>query len=151
MRWLVSKPTHSSPWAAVIAACLVAFVSGCGGGTPHIQVKGALLNNNKALAAKESDQLTLAFFGQSQDGKDVYAPATYKWEDGTFVVVGEGKGIPPGKYKISLLWTAFEGSEDDDRFRGAFSQENTPLEYTVTADPNQEIVIDLSKKSVTKK
>jgi uncharacterized protein CbrC (UPF0167 family) len=58
--------------------------------------------------------------------------------------------MPPGEYKIVVTCTTTD-NKAIDRYKGAFSDEKTPLTYTVTNDSSQEIVIDLRKKSVTKK
>lgn len=95
---LISKSLR--PFAAVVAAGLV-FAGGCGGGPPLQKAKGQILVDGKSYQVGPREQLQVIFF------PDVDLPAsTYPAEvkpDGSFETVGEdGKGIPPGKYRVSI-------------------------------------------------
>ncbi len=68
---------------------------------------------------------------------DTYA-AVYN-KDGSFEVAGkDGKGLPPGKYRVTLEHL----KQKQDLFNGAFNGANTPIVREVT-DSSKEIVIDL--------
>ena len=75
--------------------------------------------------------------------------AEFKRDDSSFNFVGPKLGlVPPGEYKIAVTVRPREGA---DRYAGAFGSENSPLVYKVTNEPKQELVIDLKKKTVTRK
>jgi hypothetical protein len=71
---------------------------------------------------------------------DVYA-ALYSAEDGTFKVIGkDGRGLPPGNYRIALEWL----KDRNDLFHGFFGQAKSPITCEV-ASGMDEIVIDLDQ------
>jgi hypothetical protein len=68
----------------------------------------------------------------------VYA-ARYN-DDGTFQATGkDGKGLPPGKYKITVEHLR----RKKDLLGGAFAAEKTPFVYDIDARTG-EIVLDLA-------
>jgi len=61
--------------------------------------------------------------------------------NGSFKVTGkDGKGLPPGKYRVTVEHL----KKKEDLFKGAFSGKRTPIVREVTNSSN-EIVIDLDK------
>jgi hypothetical protein len=77
--------------------------------------------------------------GQKHPG-DVYAARTNE-TDGTFQVTGkDGKGLPPGKYKI----TVEHSRKKRDLLGGAFSEDKTPFVRDIDSRTG-EIVVDLGK------
>ncbi len=83
-----------------------------------------------------SRPLTLTFI--AVEGSDQQF-AVVNLETGTFEVLGDGKGIKPGKYKIAL--TAAVGGPD--YFGGKFAADKTQIVREVKA--GEEIVIDVTK------
>lgn len=72
-------------------------------------------------------------------GKEMLASITDE-EEGTFELVGpEGKGIPPGKYRVALFLGP-EGGED--QLKGKYARENSPIEVEVVE--GKDVVIDLA-------
>ena len=56
-------------------------------------------------------------------------------EAGNFVVPGrEGKGIPPGKYRVAVAKMGEAGEDINDLWRGKFSREKTTITVDVTGD-----------------
>jgi hypothetical protein len=53
-------------------------------------------------------------------------------EDGSFQLVGAGRGIKPGQYKLAVLQQ--NQGYGSDMLKGAFSAQNTPIEITVPED-----------------
>jgi hypothetical protein len=137
------------------ALCLGLFaLSGCGGRT--VSVKGNLVVPPN-VSLQETDQVSISF--QPADSKEggggmaVYTPA-----DKSFVVKSaDGKGLPPGKYKIAVRIVPYPGSADSEKRAASFADLNTKyssgeaLTYEVTNDATQDIVIDLASGKVTKK
>jgi hypothetical protein len=137
------------------AVCIGLFaLSGCGG--QAVSVKGTLVLPPK-LTLLETDQVAISF--QPADSKEggggtgVYTPA-----DKSFIVKSaDGKGLPPGKYEVSVRITPYPGSADSEKRAALFSELNTKyasgagLTYDVTDEATQNIVIDLDKGTITKK
>ena len=69
-------------------------------------------------------------------------------EDGTFAVNGSiGKGIPLGRYKVSIIGPVVDASGKPTRkYVAAFGDKATPLEVEIT-ESSRELVIDLEKKT----
>jgi hypothetical protein len=92
----------------------------------------------------EEEYVRVTFFPVTADGKppkNTYA-ATYNGTDGTFQAVGpDGKGIPPGKYRIAV---EHEDARRKDVLRGAYDGDRSPFVFDVDAR-TKEIVIDLEK------
>lgn len=69
-------------------------------------------------------------------------------EDGTFAVNGSiGKGIPAGRYRVSVIGPVIDaGGKPTRKYLDTFSDKSTPLEVAITAE-SRELTIDLDKKS----
>jgi hypothetical protein len=88
------------PFAAAVAAVLI-FAGGCGGGPPLQRAKGQILVDGKNYSVGPREQLQVIFFPDVELPANTY-PAEVK-SDGSFETVGmDGRGIPPGKYRISI-------------------------------------------------
>jgi hypothetical protein len=71
-------------------------------------------------------------------------PAEVDSKAGTFVVKGkDGKGIPAGRYKISVTARFTMTPDDPDYFGGKFTPEKTQILRDVK--PGEEVIIDVSK------
>jgi len=137
------------------------MVIGCSGSKTepdpgNLIVKGKLVEGSKPFTLDPSkvpmpkgatapppgmgNPLQILFFageGTQQYSADVNA------EMGTFEVKGDGKGIPPGRYKIAITAKHGFGPDTPDYFRGRYSQENTKIIREIK--PGDEIVIDVTK------
>ncbi len=136
----------------LLALAFVVF-SGCSRGPSGtgIVVKGTLLQNGKPLqpAPKEDDTVTIQFLPPDPKNNPGETVARYNHADGTFEIKGPvDAGVVPGDYRVSVSFSRYEGG--DDVFNDQFSQEKSTLKYTVTSDKEQEIVIDVGKRTVTK-
>jgi hypothetical protein len=125
------------------ALCLL-VLSGCGG-SGRLNVKGRIVKGGAPYTVPEAEYVRVTFFPVTSDGKppkNTYA-ATYYRADGTFRAVGpDGKGVPPGKYRIAV---EHEDKKRRDLFQGAFDGEASPFVFDVDSK-TQEIVIDLDKR-----
>jgi hypothetical protein len=132
--------------AAVRVSLIVAIVvgaAGCGSGT--IKAKGRVTKSGGPFKAEPSDMLLVTFLSQEPpkkgSGQDAF-PANVNREDGSFQVQGPfGKGIPPGKYRISVK----QIRRNKDVLKGAFEGEKSPFVKDVTS--TDEIILDLDKPS----
>ena len=135
----------------LLAVALLALPA-CGSKAPTgtgIKVKGTLVQNGKTIQPppKEDDALYIAFLDPKSNPGE--SPAYYNHADGTFEIKGPlGAGVVPGEYRVVVTYTRYQGG--DDVLKEQFSKENSPLKYTVTDDKDQEIIIDVGKKAVTK-
>src|SRR4051812_38725519 len=93
--------------AAVLAAALLALLpTGCGG-TPGVVVKGKLVYNGEPVPGTRwklgpgDPGITINFYPLEPGPEE---QAVFDAATGTFEVRGaEGKGIRPGKYKITVV------------------------------------------------
>ena len=120
-------------WSTLVAlVCLV----GCGSsGSDLVIAKGKIVKGGAPLPITRPDigvgslQLQLA----PEAGAAGLAPeVTRAKEDGAFEFVGEGKGIKPGTYRLSVLH--YQDGPPVDKLNGAFAPQTTPLKVTVAAD-----------------
>lgn len=129
---------------------LVTLLTGCSGEKGATLV-GTLVEDGQPVQVAEKEIVLLSVTPTDSDEKSLKASpgAEFKRDDASFRFVGPGKGlVPPGSYKVSLTIRPREGT---DRFGGIFSGDASPLTYTVTAESIQEIIIDVKKKTITRK
>lgn len=143
-------------WLGIgLLALALVIVPGCGSSAPSgtgITLKGTIVNNGKPLqpAPKEEDHVDIQLVSLDAKNKVGEIVARYNHADGTFEIKGPlDAGVVPGDYRVVLSYTVYDG-EGDDVFREQFTPANSPLKYTVTNDKDQEIAIDVGKKTVTK-
>jgi hypothetical protein len=128
------RPFHKGMALVVIAL----FVCGCGG-DGRIKARGRILKNGQPFQLKEGEGLRIVFFPPEAPGTtyESYA-AVFDNDDGSFKVTGrDGKGLPPGKYRIAIEHL----KKKQDLFKGAFSGKRTPIVREITG--SDEIIIDL--------
>jgi hypothetical protein len=138
---------------AAVAFLLCAAAIGCKGKDASKEVKGVkvngqLLANGKAVKMLPMEEIQVTFFedGKPAEGRiesmAIADPAT-----GTFTINGpSGKGIPAGRYRISLISEIYGGG-GSNRFEEVFSMETSPLVVDVGPEEGQTIVIDLGKRT----
>jgi hypothetical protein len=134
----------------LLSCCGLSFallLVGCGAPPDDsIPVRGKLTNNGQPLAVQGRDlglgYVELHFYRMNDDGSVDKDPADAAVEEsGEFTVRGrDGRGLPPGKYKITVR--QLDPAPDNDKLGGRFNLENTPLVREVT---DEEILIDLSR------
>lgn len=147
----------------IIFGAAIALAAGCSSGNteeegPLTVVKGKLVDNGKPFALDESkvplppgatarppgvsaSALQVTLFA-AEGGKSY--TATTNANAGTFEVTGsDGKGIPNGRYKITVTGSLGMGSGMPDYFKGKFAEGKTKILRDVK--PGEEITIDVSK------
>lgn len=124
-------------------------LSGCS--EPGAHVTGVLVEDGKPVTPTESEEIEMSFVSVQPDAKVSVAIVDFDSSSGAFSVRGpERASIPPGEYKVVVALAPYQEAEKD-RFKGAFSEEKTPLRYVVTADSRQDIVVDVKEKTIKRK
>jgi hypothetical protein len=136
---------HLRPFLTA-ALCLV-VVCGCSG-NGRLNTRGRIVKGGVPFTVPEEEYVRVTFFPVTSDGrppKNTYA-ATYNGADGSFQAVGpDGKGIPPGKYRIAIE----HERNRKDLFRSAYDGDKSPFVFDVDATA-KELVIDLDKKEAAR-
>jgi hypothetical protein len=114
------------------SAILMAFVffAGCGGGDdsvkPGVVVRGKLLKGGQPLSvpnqAVGAGMVQVALIPADKPGEPERALAK---PDGTFQVVGSGKGLAAGRYKLAVFQR--DHGMESDQLAGAFNEKSTPI------------------------
>lgn len=150
-----------------VSALLFVLVSvllvGCGGGVKRVVVTGKVVDGGKPLALTGPEYqegaaaVEVAFYPDDPALTEILAKTPVSLSarvkpDGTFALGGgDGKGIPVGKYKVTLTNRnpgAYRpertgGGGQGDAWGGKFSLDKTPFAYDIQSE--QEIVLDVAK------
>jgi hypothetical protein len=114
------------------------FACGCGR-DGRIRAQGQLIKNGAPFKLGEAEGMRIVFVpvDAGESTFDTYVAVFAA--DGSFTVTGkDGKGLPPGKYRVTVEHL----KKKEDLFQGAFSGKNTPIVREVTNSSNK-IIIDL--------
>jgi hypothetical protein len=119
----------------------LSLLAGCGGSS-GLKAKGRVVKNGQPLALSKGEGLRIIFAPQASPDErhyDSYA-AAFSSDNGTFEVMGkDGKGMPAGKYRVSLELL----QKKEDQFRGKLSGKNSPIVLDVTRENSRDLLIDL--------
>src|SRR5215471_8562671 len=131
--------------SVVVAATILV---GCSGGGDIVRVTGQLIKDGKpygaVLSGKEPETFVVDFVGTIKER--AYRFAATIDANGSFRVGGaDGRGIPRGQYKITVVHSGFQGA-GGDRFGARFAEEKTPLVVDLTQ--NVRLTIDLGAGTV---
>lgn len=135
------------------------FVAAACGTSDTVSVTGKLLKGGAAYAAPEGQRVGITFYTMTEAGgprgSEPYA-AQWNPADGTFTVPGrDGRGIPPGKYRVSIVrkWKRDALPEpknpkkpvdrDTDLLKNLYGPETSPIVREVQS--SSEMVIDLDR------
>jgi hypothetical protein len=125
---------------ALFLLVLGLFASGCGDSS-RIKAKGRIVKGGQPYLAPEGEGFRVFFVPlEVPDGKhyDSYA-AEYNSEDGSFLVQGkDGKGLPPGKYRVDLQLM----KSKEDLLNGKLMGKKSPYTIEVT-NSGYDLIIDL--------
>jgi hypothetical protein len=128
---------------ATILICLCVSTS-CSRSDGKLNVTGKVIKGGAPLTVPEDQYVRVTFFPVTADGgspKNTYA-ANYNRTSGTFTAVGgDGKGIPPGKYRVAIEHVKNGG----DALKGAFDGDRSPFVFDIDRQ-SRSLVIDLDKK-----
>jgi hypothetical protein len=126
---------------AALAVLTGLAASGCGSGGA-IRVKGTVTNNGQPLSVSDKGMVQVIFIPDDPEKAGDTYPANVN-PDGTFEVPGkEGKGIPPGKYRVAVR--QLDPYPTKDKLKDKFSPEKTPIVRDVAS---REVNIDIANVS----
>jgi hypothetical protein len=139
----------------VSGVLLVVAASGCAG-PPQTLPKGKLTNGGKSVLPDRRGGLTMVFMPDPPTGQTY--PAGFNSDDDSFAVYGpQQKGIPQGKYRVTLNMmvptTTADGKDlpegqkrtllqNADQFNAKYSEKNSPIVVDVN---KSELDIDLAQ------
>jgi hypothetical protein len=132
-----------------IGYCLVTLLlTGCGGKAKDdsVPVRGKVTNAGAPLKVNRPDvglgYVELHFHRINADGSVSTDPADAAVEEsGNFTVRGrDGRGLPPGKYKITVR--QLDPAPANDKLQGRFDLKNSRIVREVG---DQQIMIDVSR------
>jgi len=129
--------------------CVLLLFVGCNRSGDSVRVSGQLTKDGKPytanLSGKEPDTFVVDFVGTRKEHNYLYN-ATIN-SDVSFRVDGaDGRGIPKGPYKITVLHSGFLGA-GGDRLGTKFAIEKTPL--AIDLSKNTRLTIDLGAGTVS--
>jgi hypothetical protein len=122
------------------------LLAGCAPQDHKVVVKGRVTKGGQPLTVKDTvlGRVVVKFVPLGEpDPKKTIGPQTalVNQQDGTFEVKGDdGKGIPPGKYRIAVYQY---DPMPTDKLNGQFSEKTSHIEREVTG--SQEIDLDVGK------
>ncbi len=126
----------------VVVPLLAVLVLGCGGDS-RLRTKGQVVKDGAPYSVEENDIVRVTFVPLPEEGGRVldWHVATFNKTDGTFVASGkDGKGVPPGKYRIAVEHL----HSRKDMLNGAFGPENSPFVREVKSSADN-LTLDLAK------
>jgi hypothetical protein len=131
--------------SALCLCLLVVIAPGCSTESKQVTVKGKLLNHGSPLKVDPKVGVTVSLVPVVEQGKAATNfPANFNRDDATFDVPGpQGKGIPPGRYRVSVFQQAISIPEWMADMNEQFSPSNTRIVRDIEKDTD--IVVDLSK------
>jgi hypothetical protein len=132
---------------------LVALVFGCGSADPvgtivsgQVMEKGTPVRISTQGLPPGDKGFTVILLPLDSSKPDRFN-ADVTPEDGSFTVKGpKGKGIPAGKYRITITRGAMGKQNPADQ---AFGPTNSPLTFEVPASGSLKVKVDLDSKQVT--
>lgn len=134
-------------------ATLVAVMGllGCGQEVDKgVKVQAQVVQGGKPIKFLKDEEIIISFAPPGGDATATGGTGTIKQDETTATITTpKGKGLIPGKYKVSLSSQIY-GGDGKDRFEGGFDAARSPLTADVGSEPGQTFVIDIGKRSVQK-
>jgi len=125
---------------------VLGLAAGCAGGPKLVPVKGTLTNAGKAPVPNPAKSgITIVFTPIAESVTRTYPATPFDPDTNSFEVQGpDGKGIPEGKYKVTVNVMTVEPSPVVDKINATCGGNKTPIEVDVKG-PNPVVNIDLSQ------
>jgi hypothetical protein len=132
---------HPRVWASVVILGIAAAIVGCGENEGLIQPKGHAIKDGTILVPEDGEHIQVEFVPILPGGKP---PSMQYWggvdqESGIFWPDGPmKKGMPPGKYRVSIALIR----NKKDQLHGKFDPAISPFIFDIE-DETEEIELDL--------
>ncbi len=125
-------------YRVVMFVFVILLVSGCGDG--RIKARGRIVRNGEPFHLGEGEGMRIVFVPVVVNGETYESYVAAFNPDGSFKVTGkDGKGLPPGKYRVDLEHLR----KKKDLFKGAFVGKKSPIIREIRSGWD-EIVIDVN-------
>jgi hypothetical protein len=145
-----------------MSGCVIltlALLSGGCSDSKTVKPKGQLVKNGQPVQVAEGDYYIIVLVPEAEPGKEKDAPknqypASKPAPDGTFTVEdAAGKGIPPGKYKVTIKKQEQPKPSADGRpqappgdgLNNRYDERNTKLTWDLTTYDGQVKPFDIGK------
>jgi hypothetical protein len=123
--------------------CLLICLAGVGCGNSNFSAKGRVVKGGAPFQPGEGEAVRIFFVPLDPpqgSNYDSYA-GEFSNQDGTFQIKGkDGKGLPPGKYRITLQLM----KNKEDLFKGALMGPKSPFTCEVKS-ASDDVVVDLDE------
>jgi hypothetical protein len=130
------------------ATLLLVLAVGCSSGPKLVKVKGKLMNGAQPLKTSEKSVFTMIFTPVDvTDKPPSYMADPPDKDTGEFIVGDRGKGIPAGKYRISItekLQGQAKLPKDIERRNAMFDGEKSKIVRELKND-EETVIIDVTK------
>jgi hypothetical protein len=131
--------------ARCVVPCLLIGLLAIGCGKGYINAKGRVTKGGEPFRPGEGEALRIILAPLDAPAGatyDSYA-AEFNPDDSTFLVKGkDGKGLPPGKYRVGVELI----KKKEDQFKGRFTGPKSPFTCEV-ASTASELIVDLDQES----
>jgi hypothetical protein len=122
-----------------ILGVILPLFLGCGPGV--VQPNGKIVKGGQPVKVSDKGVIVLNFV-PAEGGKEGASYSADTKPDGTFKIIGsDGKGIPPGKYKVAVQ--LFDPYPSNDLLKGKYAMGKTELTVDVG---KEDVVIDVGSK-----
>ena len=128
-----------------ICLTLCVFLAACSSDSKLLKVKGTLTHDGKPLRVDPKGSVQIVFMpvAEEKQARNNY-PTEMKPEDSSFIVLGRtGAGIPPGKYRITIMQMVPNPTPEITDMNLQFDAKNSTIIRDITSDAP--LVIDLAK------
>ena len=144
----ISRNPNNAKWKALAVALIGLLTVGCSGEeTSDVEegviVKGRILSGGNPITVKNappgtgSGEVSLVPEGKKSSEADPAFPSAMVDEQGYFEIKHDGKGVPPGKYRLAIIppdATGTPGATSKSPIGRMFSVKNSPIKIDIPAD-----------------
>lgn len=133
--------------AALVCICALSCADKSAPAEGRVKPRGRLLENGLPLKVDTTNmppgdpgmKITFVRLGSADAGEEI-AARIFEAAEGSFELIGaDGKGIPPGKYRVTVTVGPEGGA---DRLKGKYSRDKSKIEVEVKE--GQDLVIDVA-------
>jgi hypothetical protein len=124
-------------WSLAAVACLLVLLPGCG--QSGVSPEGKLLKNGQPFVPGEGEFVQISFVSVTEGKEGGSYLASFDPTDSSFTL-SEDKGIPPGKYRVSVQLM----KKHKDLLQGKYGPTTSPFVVDIQTG-KEEIKVDLAR------